>query len=64
MLDALWAFKNLLYKSTLELKGRVMRALCWGSVARCVLLSFFSSPPFSLLLFPLSLLYHLLRSER
>ncbi|KAI0086228.1 ARM repeat-containing protein [Irpex rosettiformis] len=33
MLDALWAFKNLLYKSTLELKRRVMHALCWSTVA-------------------------------
>ncbi|KAI0683713.1 armadillo-type protein [Cytidiella melzeri] len=34
MLDALWAFKNLLYKSTMELKRRVMQSLCWSTVSR------------------------------
>lgn len=34
MLDALWAFKNLVYKSSLDLKRRVAHAIGWSTVAR------------------------------
>lgn len=36
-LNALWAFKNLLYKSDLGLKQRVMNAIGWMELTMCVL---------------------------
>ena len=36
-LNALWAFKNLLYKATLDLKRQVMGSIGWTNMNRCVL---------------------------
>lgn len=36
-LNALWAFKNLLYKSNLELKRKVMNAIEWSELTWYVL---------------------------
>jgi armadillo repeat-containing protein 8 len=33
-LNALWTFKNLLYKSTMDLKRRVMEALGWDALQK------------------------------
>ena len=35
-LNALWAFKNLLHKSSSALKQTVMTALGWNTLSRCV----------------------------
>ena len=37
VLNALWAFKNLLYKATLDLKRQVMGSIGWTNMNRCVL---------------------------
>ena len=36
-LNALWAFKNLLYKATLDLKRQVMGSIGWANINKCVL---------------------------
>ena len=37
-LNALWAFKNLLYKATPDLKRQVMSSIGWSEISKCVAL--------------------------